>query len=148
MNDTPDSVSREAFHRLLLLFRYLRQHARQMKGQGISPRDFSVLRFLLESGPATIGGVQDFIYRSASTASALVDKLEGRGYVTRTRSETDNRVVIVELTPAGRDVALCTPLQGLPLLRRKLDALPRERLTVINTALGEIMQLMEVGDQE
>ena len=68
--------------------------------------------------------------------------------LTRTRSKEDNRVVIVDLTAAGRDIAENTPLVGLPLLRRRLRTLPQQRLQVIDTALVEIMDIMEVTDAQ
>jgi MarR family transcriptional regulator, organic hydroperoxide resistance regulator len=144
--ESTTELASQAFRRLLVLFRFLRQHAREMHGQGISPRDFSAMRFLLECGPATVGAVQAFIFRSPSTASALVDKLAHAGYVTRARSDRDNRVVLVDLTPAGRELLERTPLQGLPLLRRRLAELPPERLRRIDEALCQIMELMEVHD--
>jgi DNA-binding MarR family transcriptional regulator len=146
--DASREVSREAFHRLLKMVHHFRRYARQMKGQGISPRDYSVLRYLLESGPATVGEVQAYLHRSPSTASTLIARLEEAGYVTRTRSTADNRVVIVALTRAGKDIVERTPLGGLPLLRRRLDILPMDRLLFINEALGEIIQLLEVTDSE
>jgi len=142
------ALSGEALHKFLRLFRYLRQYARQMNDQGIKPRQFSVLLFLLESGSATVGQVQEYLYQSASTTSTVIAQLEEVGYVTRTRSEEDNRVVIVKLTPAGEDVARNTPPGGIALLRRRLDNLPEKRLQLINEALAEIMQLMEVTDIE
>ena len=148
MNDSGETISSEAFHRLLKLLRYLRRHRHQMKGQGISPRDYSVLRFLHESGSATVGEVQAYLHSSASTASTLIAQLDGAGHVTRTRSNVDNRVVIVDLTPAGREIALRTPLAGLPLLRRRLGTLPKERLLLVNEALGEMLQLLGVNNNE
>ncbi len=146
MNDTDTQLARETFHCLLALLRYLRQYGRQVKVKGIRPRDYSVLRFLLESGPSRVGVVQEFLYRSPSTTSTLIAKLEDAGYVTRTRSEQDNRVVIVDLTPAGAKIAEHTPLGGLPLLRRRLETLPSDRLLRINEALGDIMGLLDVGE--
>ncbi len=148
MNDTNETIATDAFRSVLKLLRYLRQHARQMNSQGISPQHFSVLRFLLESGPVTVGQVQDYLYQSASTASTLVAQLEEAGHVTRTRSKKDNRVVIVELTVVGQEIAQNTSLAGLPLLRRQLKHLPQERLQTINEVLAELMQLMEVPDSQ
>jgi hypothetical protein len=37
---------------------------------------------------------------------------------------------------------------GIPLLRRRLRTLPEDRLRLIDEALAEIMQLMEVADHE
>jgi DNA-binding MarR family transcriptional regulator len=140
-------LSDRTFHRLLGLLRFTRQHSRLLADeQGIKPRQLSVLRYLLDSGPVTVGQVQSFIQNSPSTTSALIAELEAAGSVTRTRSADDNRVVIVELTNHGRVTAENTPLTGLPLLRRRLRALPRERLIEIDEALVEIMHLMEAED--
>jgi DNA-binding MarR family transcriptional regulator len=148
MNDSSVTFADQVFHRFLRLQRYLRQHARQMDEQGITPRHFAVLRFLLESEPVTVGDVQGYLYHSPSTTSAVIAQSEQAGFVTRTRSKQDNRVVLVELTPAGRDVAQNTSLAGLPLLRRRLRKLPLEQLQPIEDALSKIMELMEVPDEE
>jgi len=149
VNDVVEPYSDQVFHRFLSLLRYTRQHSSQMIAeQGIRPREFSVLCFLRESGPATVGQVQQFLHKSPSTTSALVAQLEEANYVTRTRSLEDNRVVIVELTPLGRDKAESTPIGGLPLLRRRLGKMPEERLVHIGTVLEEIQHLMEVTGSE
>jgi DNA-binding MarR family transcriptional regulator len=44
------------------------------------------------------------ICHDAGSLTRLIDQLEKRGFVTRTRSETDRRVVTLTLTPRGRDV--------------------------------------------
>jgi len=145
----PDEpYSDQVFHHFLALLRHERRYARQIESQeGIKPRDFSVLRFLLEVGPATatVGQVQAFLHRSASTISTLIAQLEEAGYVTRSRSEADNRVVIVSLTPEGRRIAEQAPFGGLPLLRRRLSRLTDERLGQIDDVVRELMQLMETG---
>ena len=148
MSDSNEATAAETFHQFLILFRYLRQQARHINSQGIKPRQFAVLRYLSEAGSATVGEVQEHIYLSPSATSTLVARLEEAGYVTRTRSKNDNRVVIVELTPAGRDLAENTPLTGLSLLRRRLKTLPAHRLQLIDEALAEIMELMEVTEIE
>jgi DNA-binding MarR family transcriptional regulator len=147
MSDPGEKFSQQVFHHFLALLRYTRQHARTMiDEQGIKPREFSVLRFLHETGPATVGQIQAYLHKSPSTTSAQIAQLEEMNYVTRTRSQADNRVVIVELTPEGREKATRTPLGGLPLLRRRLDRLPEERLVQIDEVLDELMRLMEAPE--
>jgi DNA-binding MarR family transcriptional regulator len=136
----------ETMHQFLTLYRYLRSYARQMHGEGLSGRKISTLRYLLEAGPCAIGQLGDYLYINYSSTSELVDRLEQAGYVTRTRSDVDNRVVIVTLTPAGRAAAEGTPLGGIPLLRERLKALPPERLSRIKEVLDEIVQLLEISD--
>lgn len=142
-------LSDQVFHHFLALLRFTRQHARQLSDErGIKPGEHSALCFLLESGPATVGQVQAYFHKSPSTTSTLLAQLEQKGWLTRTRSQDDNRVVIVELTPAGRDIAHNTPLGGLPLLRRRLATLPDEQLGQIDEVLAEIKRLMEVTSAE
>ncbi len=137
-----------ALHKFLIIHRHLRQYARQIDSRGIRPRQLAVLRFLLEAGSATVGDIQQHLYTSPSTASTMIAQLEEQGYTTRTRSDEDNRVVIVALTDSGRSVAESTPVGGIALLRRRLGTLPEERLTTIDKALADIMALMEITDTE
>ena len=137
-------LSDQVFHHFLALQRFTRQYARRLSDErGLRPGQFSTLRFLQENGPAKVGQIQTFVQKSASTTSSMLAHLEEMGLVTRTRSQTDQRVVIIELTPAGLDIAENTPLGGLPLLRRRMRALPPERLEEIDSVFHEIMRLME-----
>lgn len=148
MVDAQEPPFDQVFHRFLALQQSLRRHARGLIDErGLAPRDLSVLRYLLEMQSATVGQVGAFMHQSPSTTSSLLAQLEGKGYVTRTRSPRDNRVVIVELTPVGQEIAENTPLGGLPLLRR-LAGLPQERLSVMIDLLDEITHLMEVVEGE
>ena len=135
----------EAIHKFLTLYRYLRKYSRHMHEKGISGRKVATLRYLLEAGPVTIGQLRDYLYISHSTTSELVARLAKKGYVTRTRSAADNRVVIVDLTPPGREIAEQTPPGGIPLLRERLKSLPPERLAVIDEAMTEMLHLLEIA---
>jgi len=147
MNVSDEPFSDQVFHEFLGLLRHIRQYARQIADErGIKPREFSVLRFLLETGPATVGQIQAFLHHSPSTTSTLIAQLESSGYVSRSRSEEDNRVVIVSLTPDGRGLAEKGPFGGLPLLRRRLGRLPETRLRQIRDVVVELKTLMETTD--
>lgn len=146
MSSQDETLSMETTHTFLTLYRYLRRYAIQIQEQDLSGGKLSVLRDLLEAGPLTIGQLRDYLYVSDSSTSEKVSSLERAGYVTRTRSKLDQRVVIVDLTPAGRDIAQSTPLGGIPLLRERLKALSQERLRVINEALTEMLQLLGIAN--
>jgi DNA-binding MarR family transcriptional regulator len=144
MDDQSRDVCTEATRKFLTVYRYLRRSSRQMHQEGVSGRKLSALRYLHETGPHTVGEICDYLYVSDSGASELVARLEKMGFVTRTRSSTDNRVVIVDLTPAGRELAQEPPRGGVSLLRERLRALPEERLSVIDEALAELLTLLEI----
>lgn len=138
----------EALHKFLKIYRHLRRISHNAQKQGVQGRQLAVLQYLLEVNKATISTIQDYLYISPSSTSTLVKNLEHDGYVVRHRSEEDNRVVIVKLTPAGKTLAQTTEINGIGLLRRRLPTLPEERLQVINEALTDILDLMEVPEDE
>jgi len=143
-----ETLASEALHKFLLIHRHLRQMSRNVDKAGMRGRQLAVLQYLNEQGSATVGDIQDYIYTSASTASTLISQLEDGGHVVRTRSTEDNRVVIIEITTSGRNLAQTTAIAGIGLLRRRLPTLSDERLHVINEALTDIIDLMEVSETE
>ena len=147
MPSNPSTAS-DALHKFLLIHRHLRQTARNADEHGIRGRQVAVLQFIQEHGPATVTEIKEHLYTSVSTASTLIKDLEDAGYVVRTRSQEDNRVVIVELTASGSALAETNAIAGIGLLRRRLPTLPEERLQMMNEALADIILLMEVPDSE
>ena len=137
-----DVDATETMHEFLTLLRRLRRYGRSMREVGLGGRKVSALRRLLQVGPMTVGQLRDYLYISDSSTSEMIQGLEEASYVWRSRSEEDNRVVIVTLTPAGRSVAERIPLGGIPLLRERLKTLPRARLKLIREALTEIQGLL------
>ncbi|MCA9886201.1 MAG: MarR family transcriptional regulator [Anaerolineae bacterium] len=142
------STAQEALHKFLLIYRHLRQVARNVDEKGVRGRQLAVMQFLQEQGSATVSEIQNYMYISASSASTMISNLEDTGYVERTRSTDDNRVVLVELTPMGKEIAQSAAIDGIGLLRRRLPTLSEDRLQKINDALADIMTLMEVTEEE
>jgi len=147
MSDPTENAYTETIHKFLTVYRHLRQYSRQRHEEGISGRKLSALRYL-EAGSRTVGQIRDYLYISDSSASELLAGLDRMGYVTRSRSDVDNRVVIVDLTPAGRDLVGKTPLGGVSLLRERLRTLPHGRLLVINEAMTEMLTLLEIDHDD
>ena len=143
MHGSDSRLYEETIHKVLLFHRRLYRYGRKMHAKGISGLKISALRHLLESGPCTIGEMADYHHISDSSASEMMAQLESTGYVTRTRSEADNRVVLVDLTPAGGEFARSAPLGGIPLLRESIKDLSPARLSVIDEALTELLEMLE-----
>ncbi len=146
VKEETDTVYVDAMHRFLSVYRYLRQYGRKLQSENLSGREVSVLRYLLESEPLTIGQCRDYLYLSDSSTSELIAHLEQNGYVTRTRSHADNRSVMVTLTPSGRKLARSLTLGGIPLLRERMKTLSPDRLERLRDALGDLQQLLEIPE--
>jgi DNA-binding MarR family transcriptional regulator len=143
MSRQDQTLYAETIEKMLQFYRRLYHYGRKMHAKGISGRKIAAMRHILEAGPRTIGELSGYHHISDSTTSEMMAQLERAGYVTRTRSEADNRVVVVQLTPAGTELAQHAPLGGFPLLREALKTLPQERLCRIDEALTDLLQLLE-----
>jgi DNA-binding MarR family transcriptional regulator len=118
--------------------------ADRLSAHGLTTVDLDVLRTVdLGPGPglATMSDLAAGAGLSAGGATRVVDRLVGRGLVTRDDCPTDRRVIRVELTAAGRtalsaataehrqvlDEALAAPLQRTGELASLTAALHRLR---------------------
>jgi len=143
MSDVPERLYGQTIQEFLTFYRYLRHYGRQMHREGVSGRKISTLRYLAEAGPLMVGQLSDYLCINDSSTSTLIADLKERGYVTRTRSPEDNRVVLVEITEQGRELLDHTPLGGIPLLREALKTLPQDRLAGVHEALKTMNELLE-----
>jgi DNA-binding MarR family transcriptional regulator len=85
----------------------------------LNPTDLRCLDWLTE-GPMTATRLAEATGLSAAATTSMVDRLERKGFVRRTRNDGDRRQVLVEMTDAGNErvMALYGPLvaEGAPLL--------------------------------
>jgi DNA-binding MarR family transcriptional regulator len=91
----------DAFEELLAAQRRLRgRDAKEV--DGISVGQLRVLGALLREGAMPVSQLAQATLASPPSVTQMLDALQERGLVARTRSETDRRSVTVELTPTGR----------------------------------------------
>ncbi len=64
--------------------------------------DFAVLEVLLHKGALPVNAIGERVLLTSGSISTAVQRLEKRGLVCRERSGGDGRVVLVNLTQAGR----------------------------------------------
>jgi DNA-binding MarR family transcriptional regulator len=101
----------------------------------LSRTEAGVLATLTE-GPRRITELAATEALAQPTVTQLVDKLEGRGFVVRGRSGDDGRVVLVEITPLGRE--------RLEALRAEIRANMREALAELPDT--ELIELVHAAD--
>ena len=141
----PAIAPSEVMARFLQIHRYLSRYSRRiMRDLHISGRTLAALRYLENSGEATIGQLSRYLYVRSSSVSEMVSKMEGRELVRRVRCQHDNRVVKVSLTDVGRDVVARAPLAGFGLLRERVAALDEGELVYIGSALDRIAGLLDL----
>jgi DNA-binding MarR family transcriptional regulator len=78
---------------------------------------YLVLLVLWEEDRVTVGRLGERLQLDSGTLSPLLKRLEANGFIRRERSQADERLVEVTLTPAGRRLerkAQCIPEQLFP----------------------------------
>jgi DNA-binding MarR family transcriptional regulator len=108
----------------------------------LSRTEVGVLSTLSE-GPRRITELAQTEALAQPTVTQLVDKLEGRGLVGRTRSGEDARVVMVAVTPGGTEVFEEVRAEIRANMREALAHLPDDELTELAHASETLGGLIE-----
>jgi DNA-binding MarR family transcriptional regulator len=77
---------------------------RLLRPLGVSAAGGLVLGLLRDHGPMSPSELGDRLIVTRATVTGLLDSLERRGLVVRSRHATDRRSLVVEITPQGLDV--------------------------------------------
>jgi DNA-binding MarR family transcriptional regulator len=113
-----------------------------LKPWGLSVEQFNVLRILRGAGSAGLpcGEIAARMVTRDPDITRLLDRLEARGLIGRTRSTKDRRVVVSHIRPTGRKIlaAVDGPLEVANL--RRLSPLGRKRLRQLVTLLEAVRE--------
>lgn len=77
--------------------------SRGLAADQITASQFSALKALRYHGPMPQKDIASYLLKSAGNVTLVLDNLEKRGFVTRTRQTDDRRVIFVSLTQIGCD---------------------------------------------
>jgi DNA-binding MarR family transcriptional regulator len=80
---------------------------------GLTYTQYVVLMVLWEHETVNVGQLGKILHLDAGTLTPLLKRLEKEGYVTRARSEEDERVTVISITPEGN--ALKEKCKDIPL---------------------------------
>jgi DNA-binding MarR family transcriptional regulator len=100
-----------------------------------------IILFLALKGTQRMGEVADLISSSMPAASAVIDRLESMNLVNRRRDTEDRRVVMVELTDAGRAVYLEMNRVREERLNRLFDSMPDSNRIEFAASLERALEL-------
>jgi DNA-binding MarR family transcriptional regulator len=121
---------------------FRRSRARLQRDEGLahlSLSEFAVLRAVAQVGDQGVGRVAEHAGMRQPPASRAIDRLAGRGLVTKVQAAGDRRRAAVELTAAGTGV-LRHHRQRLNSAARRLAELhPHEQLGQLLRALAQAL---------
>jgi len=131
------------------LARHSYVHSRSlMQRYGLTGPQLIVLHTLIRKGTDTSGGLSRSVGLSPATMTGILDRLEAKGLVTRTRKKTDRRSVALIPTERAREVVAAELPMMDPRLSERLAGLSDfEKASILN-ALRHLTGIMESSSPE
>ncbi len=98
---------------------------------GVTYPQYLVLVVLWERGPQGVGDLASLLHMEFGTLSPMLKRIESKGLITRQRQATDERRVLVDLTPKGLS------------LRKRTEQMLGEFYCFLNVPLAELFDLKD-----
>jgi len=114
----------------------------------VSASQLNSLIALYEQGSLPPSQIARHIMVKSSTVTGIIDRLEQKGLVTRSRTSPDRRVITVELTESGRTLAENAPPPIQQKVVEGLERLPQGEMEKIVLGLNMLTQMLDVQDLE
>ena len=146
MTDNPDRCE-EVLVALRRLIRAVDLHSRRLaQTHGLTSPQALILKEAAAGPPRPAGEIARRVSLSQATVTDILNRLEKRGLLTRVRSTQDKRRVLVEATPAGRELMRSSP----PLLQERFSErfmrLQDWEQSLLLAALQRIAAMMDAAD--
>jgi DNA-binding MarR family transcriptional regulator len=142
MADKSKHIS-EIIDNLRRVFQVVHGHSKHAEREtGLTGPQLWAIKVLAESGPVRVSDLARRMYLHPATTVGIIDRLEAKGLVFRTRSESDRRVVRVELTEYGKQIVSRAPEVAQGLLVSGLETLTPAKLKKISEALDDMVKLL------
>lgn len=147
MTVTKKKAIAEIMQSLRRMFKAVQQYSEEvLKEFGVTGPQLWALRTIYDEGQISMGALSQRMYLHMSTVSGVVDRLEKKGYVERTRGPSDRRVVKISLTKEGKTLVQRGPEAAQGKLLHGLESLSQQEVKIIRSSLDKVVRLMEIQD--
>lgn len=107
-------LSEQRAKKIILSLRKIMQHMdyhsrRLNKCYGLTVPQIVCLYEIYENGVMTVSTLSKTVHLSMSTLVGIIDRLEEKGFVTRTRDIKDRRIIFIMVTEKGREFVVSSP---------------------------------------
>jgi MarR family transcriptional regulator, organic hydroperoxide resistance regulator len=137
----------EIIDNLRRVFQVVHGHSKKAEREtGLTSPQLWTIKVIAEAESIRVSDLARRIYLHPATTVGILDRLEKKGLVSRTRSLEDRRVVYVGLTPEGLGIVEKSPQVAQGLLVAGLEKLSAQNLKKIDDGLGQMVSLL--GAQE
>ena len=136
------NTSPEAVHVWLVMLKAMqaigKYAAAGIKETGLGDSDFRVLEVLLHKGPLPVNTIGPKVNLNPGSISVAVDRLHGKGLVSRMESSDDRRIRIVALTASGKELIATVFRKHAAAMKVVFSELTTEELRELEAALKKV----------
>jgi DNA-binding MarR family transcriptional regulator len=146
MGNSADEIS-EVIDNLRRSIKAINEYSRNAeKETGLTGPQLWAIKIVACSAPIKVSDLARRMYLHPATVVGILDRLESKGLVQRTRSTEDRRVVEIDLTAQGRVVVDQAPEVAQGMLVKGLEALSGEKLSHVSESMREIVRILGAED--
>jgi len=143
---TPKSLDQHAaelrnlVQEFLLQFRKVDSAATSNPNSELSLQEVRVLEYLGDRGMRMMRELAEFLVLAVNSVTNIIDNLERKAMVKRTRSDADRRVVLVDLTPEGKQIYNRFASQKQEFLQKLLSSLDPSEQDQFMLYMGRVVE--------
>jgi len=129
------------------VFQVVNEQSKKAKRKtGLTGPQLWAIKVIGELSSVRVSDLAGRMYLHPATVVGILNRLEMKGLIKRTRTNNDRRVVKVSLTEAGHALLVKAPQVAQGLLVSGLEVLPMKKLKEISDGLEELVYIL--GAQE
>lgn len=113
----------------------------------IGPSEGHLLHMIAEAQPVSLKKLAESMHLTPGAITQLVDGLVQAGYVTRTPSEQDRRVMVAALTPEGARTIQAMQRKKEEMFAKIVDGLSDEELAAFVVVQRKMLKYLEEDSQ-
>jgi DNA-binding MarR family transcriptional regulator len=118
-------------------------HSRRLnKCYGLTVPQIICLYEIYENGRMTISALSKKIYLSMSTIVGVIDRLEEKQFVNRTRDIQDRRIIYIDITEKGKEFVSAAPYLLHNRLNDNLQVLTVEEQVALANSINLLVDLL------
>lgn len=109
---------------------------------GLTGPQLWALKILSTKAPLRVSTLAHQMFLHPATVVGILDRLEAKGLVTRTRSTEDRRAVNLHLSESGRELVEKAPEIAQIMLVKGLEQLTNEQFSCVEEGLRQMVRIL------
>lgn len=148
-NCSKNQLSLQVLKKFRIIYGSVRQQFREIEQTcGVTGSQMWILQEVANTPSIGVSELADRLSIHQSTGSQLVEKLVGRGFISKERSKEDQRRVGLQVTKEASRLLKRAPGPAEGILPEALQALPEASLLALDNALIEVIGQLRISDDK